>query len=168
MASDILGLSQPHCPQFSSENNISCTTEIGDMQNSSTANFSPLDFQQSQISKSLGFPTPHGGILNGVAFSPLDLSKGAATVDNHTPSAIPCPSLIEHAHKNTDSTTSFEGQNHFGEFHVNNSSSHWATAASARPLLFPFSLSSGAPWESDSPAHPSEMSTSFSTNKCNT
>ncbi|KAI4389057.1 hypothetical protein MLD38_001321 [Melastoma candidum] len=167
MASDILGLSQPHCPQFSPENNISCTTAIRDLQNASTANFFQLDFQPyPQISKSLGFPIPHGGILN--AFSPLDLSKGAAPVDDNTPSALPCPSLIGQDHKNADSATNFEGQNHFRGFHVNNNNSHWGTAASARPLLFPFSLPSGAPWESDSPASPSEMSTSFSTNKCYT
>ncbi|KAL6139734.1 hypothetical protein ACLB2K_058036 [Fragaria x ananassa] len=161
------------CPQFSSENNISCTTDLGsaiqfwsnnnDLQHQQASTYSAFD----ALSYKPNFNPALVGenIPNGFMFTPIEMSS---------------PPNFNHAlvgdlsNNNTSGSIDFDGsqQQQFSGFSTslaqdqnqentntslaNNTNSHWGTI---RSIGFPFSLGSD---------DPSDMSTSYSTNKCYT
>lgn len=164
------------CPQFSSENNISCTTDLGSaiqfwsnnndlQQQASNANYSSFD---SPPYKPNFNPALVGdNIPNGFMFSPIEMSSPPNF--NHA--------LVGDLSNNTTSgSIDFDGsqQQQYSGFSIslaqdqiqentststgqaNNNNTQWGTI---RSIGFPFSLGSD---------DPSDMSASYSTNKCYT
>ncbi|KAK3212715.1 hypothetical protein Dsin_017421 [Dipteronia sinensis] len=187
----------PHCNQFSSEN-VSCTTEIGsaiqlcDLQQASTASFSPFDIPTSSYKPfNPAFYKPSlflaAEIPSNFMFSPLEISG------SHNKCTIDASSsmLLNPASENID----FEGSQQVRGFSISlpqemqghtiieeddesgsrknpQENNQWG---SVRSIGFPFSLPlnmpeawkpNNLPW--DSPPCPSEMSTTYSPNNCYT
>nr|XP_011467973.1 PREDICTED: uncharacterized protein LOC105352462 [Fragaria vesca subsp. vesca] len=160
------------CPQFSSENNISCTTDLGSaIQFWSNNN----DLQHQQASTYSAF-----ALSNKPNFNPALVGENIPNGFMFTPIDMSSPPNFNHAfvgdlsNNNTSGSIDFDGsqQQQFSGFSTslaqdqnqentitslaNNTNSHWGTI---RSIGFPFSLGSD---------DPSDMSTSYSTNKCYT
>lgn len=193
MAADILS-HHAHCTQFSSEN-MSCTAENGssidfccnnDLQQVSATSFSALDIHSYKpispaACKPSLFPIPNAGDLQNSSMlfplevpgsSPglLNLPLGSNSIDFEGPqqqfSAFSI-NLSEDLQGNIqagDEDTGFRRSPSAGQADYN-------PCGNIRSIGFPFSLPSNIadswkpklPW--DSPPCPSEMSTSYSTNK---
>jgi hypothetical protein len=169
-----------------------------DLQQASTACFSAFDIPSYKpinlpiVSKPSMFPLSNEDIPNGFTFSPLEVSgPNKCTVD--TGSMFLNPALIAHMSNASESIDSEGPQQQFSGFSISllqeiqenmgtgedegglrkNSGAapndEWGTI---RSIGFPFSLPSNDVWKPnlpwDSPPCPSEMSTSYSTNKCYT
>ncbi|GMY13632.1 protein FEZ-like [Fagus crenata] len=172
-----------------------CSTN--DLQQASTSSFSGFDISSYKpinptFCKPSLFPVSNGDLSNGFMFCPLEVSGPIkCTVD--TASMLLNPALIGDV-SNPSRTTDFEGSpQQFSGFSIglpqemqenmgigedeaglrknqgaafNN---QWGTIQS---IGFPFTLPSDDAWRPnlpwDSPPCPSEMSTSYSTNKCYT
>ncbi|WKA04626.1 hypothetical protein VitviT2T_022642 [Vitis vinifera] len=192
MTADILSHGA-HCTQFSSEN-ISCTTENGssidlccnnDLQQASPASFSALDIPSYKAinpaaCKPSMFPIPNAGDLqNSSMFLPLEvpgsspgllnLPLGSDSIDFGGPQqqfngfSISLPEDLQGNIHTGEEDTGFRKSASAGQ--ANN------PCGNIRSIGFPFSLPSNVadPWKLnlpwDSPPCPSEMSTSYSTNK---
>ncbi|KAL6324879.1 hypothetical protein AAG906_019787 [Vitis piasezkii] len=192
MTADILSHGA-HCTQFSSEN-ISCTTENGssidlccnnDLQQASPASFSALDIPSYKAinpaaCKPSMFPIPNAGDLqNSSMFLPLEvpgsspgllnLPLGSDSIDFGGPQqqfngfSISLPEELQGNIHTGEEDTGFRKSASAGQ--ANN------PCGNIRSIGFPFSLPSNVadPWKLnlpwDSPPCPSEMSTSYSTNK---
>lgn len=168
----------PHCNTTQlSLDDISCTTEIGPTFQlfSDSASYLPCTtfYSTQTVAKSSCFPLPNGDISTGFMFD-------KSTSD--TPSTLMSSLPISDGSKTRESID-FGGSQQFNGFSIGlaqdlqvgigmgeeggsnknpdgvHVGSQWS---GSRSIGFPFSL----PW--DSPTCPSELSTSFSTNKCYT
>ncbi|KAH7839121.1 hypothetical protein Vadar_021998 [Vaccinium darrowii] len=186
----------PHSTHLSSETLFSCTTDVGsatqlcnnyDLQQVSTASFSPLDVPSYKpmnptVHKTSPFPT-------GFIFSPLEMSE-PTTKNTFGSSSIfcdPAPALLDIS-KNTGSIDFHEPQRQLNCFSISSQdmqgsiggleddmglrkyssegrdSNGWGNI---RSFVFPFSLPPDLPdeWKPslqwDSPPCPSEMSTTY-------
>ncbi|XP_011010602.1 PREDICTED: protein FEZ-like isoform X1 [Populus euphratica] len=140
------------------------------------------------------FPVSNGDLPNNFLFSPLENSGPIKSTDD-APSMLLNPALMGEAGKASESTEYEGSQQQFNGFSINllqemqgdigtgdetglrkNPSSIQDNnlMGTFRSIGFPFSLPSNLPdaWKSnlpwDSPSCPSEMSTTYSTNKCHT
>ncbi|XP_022741875.1 uncharacterized protein LOC111293394 [Durio zibethinus] len=189
-ASDILhqGLPCTKLSQFSSEN-ISCRTEMGsaiqlcsnsELQQVSNASFSAPDIPSYKsfnptVHRPTSLPVSNGDLHYNFMFSRLDhmllspplitdVSKASDSIDfggqQHQYSGF-LISLTQDMQGNTGVGESEEGTRK--NSNATPEDNRWGTI---QPIGFPFSLSPNLPW--DSPQCPSEMSTTYSTDKCYT
>ncbi|GLT56483.1 hypothetical protein SLA2020_295200 [Shorea laevis] len=181
--------------QLSSEN-ISCTTKIGSsamplcgnngLQQVSTASFSAFDIppykSYNPVYKPSPFPFSNGDLSNNFIFSQLDMSGTTTKCTSDTPSVLLNPALIGEINKASESID-FEGQEQqflpqemqgnagVGQDEAHTRNNLWGPI---RSMGFPFNLPPNLPdsWKPnlpwDSPSCPSEMSTTYSPNKCYT
>ncbi|KDP27142.1 hypothetical protein JCGZ_19841 [Jatropha curcas] len=169
-----------------------------DLQQASSASFSAIDLSSynkpmtpTSVDKPSLFPLTNGDLLHSnFMFSPLEISGHTkCTVDASSSSMLLNPALIGDISKVSESIN-FEGSHNqqFNGFAISLSqdtqanmgaeedeanlrknsngiydNNQWGTV---RSIGFPFSLPSNLPW--DSPPCPSEMSSTYSTNKCYT
>ncbi|XP_050229013.1 protein FEZ [Mercurialis annua] len=169
------GTSAPHCTQFSSEN-ISCTSEIGsvfqictptDLHQASSSDFSLINLSSYKPINPTIHPVfnqdHHDHIIpSNFTFSPLEMSglnKGtnisgddSCMLLNPNSEIIDFQGSDEHQFNGFSMSLPQETQGHIdiGEDE---------TSRNTRSISFPFSL----PWDS-----PSEISSTYSTNKCYT
>ncbi|CAB4305421.1 unnamed protein product [Prunus armeniaca] len=154
-----------HCTQFSSEN-MSCTTDIG-----SSIQSIPNGFMFS--------PGEMSGPISPALIG--DLSNATGSIDFDGSQQQQFSGFSINLSQNQMQENMETGQNEGGfrknlsssTSHANNNNNNNGQWGSIRPIAFPFSLASDDDaWKptlpSDSPPCPSDMSTSYSTNKCYT